>query len=227
MTSDEFREWLRLHRAAFTGISTWLGRFPVEPSESAPSQSEIMQSWFDTLKSVSLDDARAVTKRMASGDIAEPQSFDAHPRVVCREARDLDYSRRSGGRSASPARYAPGGIQTVRCAICFDTGRVMVAHPESVLLLAKLLRGGCDTNAAKTRYRAAVACRCAAGDIHDTHGSRKKQGKGLVRLGESHHVIDYDLSHDEQRAALLAFVESLNDPRQCENYVSDFESWSN
>lgn len=217
MTSEEFKTWFRAHRAAFTGIGAWFDRMPSTPTETTPSRAEVFQAWFDTLRGVRLEDALAATRSLANGESEEPKSFDAHPRIVRRLASDRNYAERQ----RSSAHRTIGGEETFRCLLCRDKGRVLVAHPESV----KLLAGGAVIGGPRTKYRAIVACSCAAGESHHDATGRKKPGKGLVRLDDSHHVIDVADRRQDQDAALMEFSESYAGSRQCANYEPAFEAF--
>jgi len=118
MTVHEFDGWLAYHVARFTGIGAWLAKFKTDPSED-----EVRGAWAHTLADVSLEDAKAATDALHSGDEELPKSFDEHPRYVRRVAGAARASR-SLTRHAEPKII--DGEYAYECWRCEDSGFVVV-----------------------------------------------------------------------------------------------------
>lgn len=174
MTRTEFTDWFSYHTARFTGVSSWLSKFPQQPRrEGEPTQSSIVDAWFNTLRHTPLEDAKHGTDVLHSGDEQFPdKGFDCHPMAVRRAAIGASNERRA---SKTASRYLMAGEPTYRCWLCQDAGTRRIVHPVSIVsarefmtvdgeTLLKLFHRMENPKGSVDLMSAVVACVCEAGD---------------------------------------------------------------
>ena len=135
MNRDEFARWLTHHRAAFTGLGTWLDRLP--------DQAETLHAWFRVVRWIEFEDAKAASDQMFADGESIP--YDRHPATIRAKANDQERQRRSNSRAV----YVDGS-PTVKCRTCQDQGLVCVVGSRGEAFPGY-------------RYSAAVACNCEKG----------------------------------------------------------------
>ena len=146
MNAKELNEWVKFHTAAFPGLSGWLDQ-----------HAETLELWMDTMSDVDLNCAKAATKAMHAGDLAEPNGYSKHPAAIRRHARDVAY------RSANPLEYTNenrryvDGEEVFICHLCHDGGTIDVIHPKT----QRQARQGDDSINWRT---CCVPCQCSSGD---------------------------------------------------------------
>jgi len=166
MTDAEFNEWFSYHASCFTGLHSWLRKFPAATDAQAKqnhqsTQERILQRWFRVLEEVGLADAKKATDRLHSGEEDEPKGFDKHPGAVRRIARKVRPGAQRAGREEGPR--IVGGVESVDCVTCQDYGRVWVWHPDD---MGRAAAGKLEPPF-KPCY---VACTCRAGNRYQrTH----------------------------------------------------------
>ena len=111
MVEADFKAWLRYHVEAFPSLADWLKKNP-----------GTVTFWEKPFSDVSLDDAKAATDEMASGELDEPNGYGKHPKVIAKRARQIGYGRRQSSAVVD-------GEQTYRCPKCLDEGFVAVVDP--------------------------------------------------------------------------------------------------
>ena len=185
MTKDEFREWLRHHRNAFTRLADQFAKL-------GDGQTATVDAWYNVLAYVELDDAKAATDAMLSGKVQLPKylDLDDHPRIVKRAAAEI--SRRAG-RTVDRAIYVDGE-KTVRCVLCNDMGVVSCWHPMSVRAAITGTLGE-----QFTVYSCAYRCPC------DTNPGRRWM---TTYDPEKHLIIDkpYKKADADERARFVAWA---------------------
>ena len=157
MTDTDFETWFAYHVARFTGIGAWLAKFRI-----TPSQAEVRYAWADSLRDVSLDDARAATDSLHRGDEELPKSFDDHPRYVRRLAGRF----RSERSQKKNRRHFIDGEETVACLKCQDTGNLQAWHVLAVKAARRsdLFHPMLNPEARGQPYKTCVRCNCDAGN---------------------------------------------------------------
>ena len=122
MTNDEFQSWYKHHVTLFTGVGSWLAKFPKHATDTSPSQREVLHAWYQQLRRLDLADAMAASDTMANKPESElPRGFDRHPQRV----RELVVGR---PRPEPPRRHDGA----VRCRDCGDSGYVLCWHPTAI-----------------------------------------------------------------------------------------------
>lgn len=115
MTKTEFDQWFDHHCSRFTGIGSWLEKFP--EIGSGATQKSVLEAWYLAVSSLSLANAKWATDQMfASAN--KPRSFDDHPARVVELNRNAANGKSDGSGS-------PRGDR--RC-VCEGTGMVEVAN---------------------------------------------------------------------------------------------------
>ena len=184
MNAHEFSDWFSFHSVRFTGVGSWLAKFPDEKprSEAEPiTKRAILKAWRGILADVSLDAATQASEALANGDESfSERGFDCHPRDVRRVAIGI---RRSSGGSDRTQRYI-GGERTYACPECLDTGAIVVA-------LAKSLRAARDGDlfhkdhnptGETPLYSGTAACSCEAGQQFAGWGCARFDEERMLRL---------------------------------------------
>ena len=99
MIRKEFNEWLKYHKAVFPQVSAWLLTVASGP---------LLERWAEAFEMARLEDAKACTDRMLTGQIKHPANYDLHmlPATVLRhlpyrapraaELAGLDYNPHTG-----------------------------------------------------------------------------------------------------------------------------------
>ena len=111
MNKSEVIEWINYHSDAFPSVGDWIVK-----------HQEAIRFWEKPFTDVSLDDAKAATDEMASGELDEPRGYSQHPKVIAKRARQIGYGRRQSSAVVD-------GEQTYRCPKCLDEGFVAVVDP--------------------------------------------------------------------------------------------------
>src|SRR5690242_2439287 len=119
MTPSEYDEWERHHKVAFPGFGEWLSKQDEETS----------YVWAQALRDVPLEQAKAATLLLVSGDEREPEGFSKTPAVIRGIALRL---LREKNRDRSARRYVIDGQPTIACLGCQDVGVRIVWHPRSI-----------------------------------------------------------------------------------------------
>ena len=207
MTWEEFQEWFSYHATGFTGLHSWLRKFPETPTdareETQPTQERILQRWFRVLESTELADAKRASDLLHDGTEAEPKGFDKHPGAVRAIAAKSRTGRGGRGRQQGP-RYV-NGEEVVDCLLCQDWGRFSVWHP---CVLADVHNG---KPIRPPYYTCARSCTCHAGEPYRRNCRtfdprtdlplRREDADGEWRLHDTH-------SPDEH-AAVTEFVAGI------------------
>ena len=136
MTKDEFHEWRRYHCSKFPGLVKWLASFDKpkagDGGEEVATRPEVLQSWFRSLSSISLDAAKHATDLMGSAAYPEPRGYERHPIAVAQIARDEGGTQRKRGNVSSQRgpEFIPLGKgrceERFKCGLCRDYGMVEV-----------------------------------------------------------------------------------------------------
>jgi hypothetical protein len=150
MNEPEFQLWVEHHTAAFLGFGAKVAALPDVPRDGTPSRRQVLQSWYRTLRDVSLTDAKAATDKMAAMPEADlPKGFDRHPAKILQIVRGAVKS--SGWRPYKPR--CVDGQETYRCLACRDTGIVSVWSERS-------LAAACDGTLGQHFTVSTIAVRC-------------------------------------------------------------------
>lgn len=208
MTRTEFSEWLKHHRARFTGLSQWLGKLPTKAmaAEGEPSRADVLDAWYATLRYCDLDDCREASSRMAAGDIEEPRGYDRHPAAIRRAASGHAAER---SRKAVIRRVIVDGEEAMKCLACRDTGIRDCWAPQSVQAAADNRLGE-----SFTLYRAVAYCPCDAG---------KRYSQVIPAFDEGMHCeLTGVIGNAEQQDNLLQWVEDHSGPQA----YSEFEDFT-
>ena len=184
MTENEFKNaFVGYLFAREPGLTLWLNRYPIESNEPAnPTRSAIIGGWFDTLKNVGLDDAKAAVRDIAAGDVERPSGFGEYPAVIRKAAKShsnerfvADRKRLEGGSEREP-RY--------RCPHCLDSSIVWFWSTDAIAIAEydpKTFLAG--------RYRMpqgkaeAFACRCVCSGGRGFDPDRNFICDGKTKLG--------------------------------------------
>lgn len=77
MTRNEFDEWLKFHSTMFPEVKEWLDKRPIH---------QIVEEWSKAMGRTRLKDAMQCTRKMISGEIEHPNSFEISslPGLICR-----------------------------------------------------------------------------------------------------------------------------------------------
>lgn len=142
MTRIEFDDWFDHHCSSFTGVESWLAKFP--EAGNGVTQRSILDRWYLAISSLTVAQAKWATDQMFASP-NKPRSFDDHPARVVELNRNAD-----GSRAAGPA-TAPGGPV---CGLCDGTGMVEVATD------GKFRQADGTINPKAYVF---VACRCSVG----------------------------------------------------------------
>lgn len=218
MTWEEFNEWFVHHASGFTGLHSWLGKFPESQADAKadmqPTQERILQRWFRVLESVELRDAKRASDSLHAGEEDEPKGFDKHPGAVRSIAQKFRDRRGDRGRHRGPR--VVGGRELVDCLACEDWGRVSCWRPEAMQQAAA-------GELTPPYYTCALACTCEAGAAYrHTHRTfnpkldlplRRQDGDGQWRL----HLRDDPAEHE----ALRELVHSIRETRRQEAVAAD------
>jgi hypothetical protein len=148
MIDDEFRDWLRYHKAAFPGLGDWLRKNP-----------DTVAHWERALADVDAEAARDATDAMLAGAVETPRGYTEHVRTIRSMAKEIQFADRDDRR---PARI--DGYVVYDCALCLDSGFVLVLDAEhGGQDLLDWARG--DRRQPRPASRgASVACTCATGE---------------------------------------------------------------
>jgi len=218
MTDSEFNEWFSCHASCFTGLHSWLRKFPATDAEAKqrhqPTQERILQRWFRVLEDVDLADAKEATDRLHSGEEDEPKGFDKHPGAVRGIARKLRTGGASSGREEGPR--VVGGVEVVDCVTCQDWGRLWVWHPDD---MGRALAGRLGPP-----YRSChVACTCRAGNRYRrTHRLfDPKRDLPIRRADEDGQWRTRDRDDPAEHEALRRFVEAIHQQRSTAQPATD------
>lgn len=175
MTADEFTIWLKHHRAAYPGISAWLGRIDkAARGDDDIRATDVLKRWRNVLNDVSLADARAASDAMARGDLEEPRSFDSHAKAIRRAAIGAVSERTI---APEKPRYV-NGEQVFNCGLCLDGGLLIVFHPKTM----KAARDGLLEESPK--YTCGVACTCERGDRWHKPAQGRREKHKTMRFDE-------------------------------------------
>lgn len=135
MDSSQFKKWLGNHLKRFNSIEAWLNKKPEKAGGEATAK-EILQTWFEVLADVRIDDAIWASEQMFKGELPQPQGpgFDDHPRTVRRYAIE-----RARTRSASTThRRGPDGERIYDCLHCEDRGVAVIWCPPFLEVVREL-----------------------------------------------------------------------------------------
>lgn len=161
MTTDEFREWLNQHKAAYPGLVEWIARFPAERTDASPSRSDVMNSWYRSLREIPFADAVAATSLLGTDDYAEPKGFGNHPKAIYAICRGKKTRRQREIPSTRPLPRTvlgeDGRRHTVYCCpTCQDTGIIEVWHPATMRAVREF--DWEETKRSGKLYRLCVKC---------------------------------------------------------------------
>lgn len=131
MNASEFTDWFSYHTSRFTGIAAWLAKFPAQGNPSTPGRADVLAAWAETLAGVSLAAAKESSRKLASGEVETPRSFDDHPRAVRRLAMSGDdrFAGIGGSHLRQRGEIIDGQV-VYRCHHCQDFGEVTVWWPK-------------------------------------------------------------------------------------------------
>ncbi len=210
MTQDEFQHWFRHHAANFTGLMTWLGKIPKTADPGMPNQLDVTTAWYRQLASLDVAVAIAASDELAgSPEQFQPRSFDRHPAAIFAIAKRL---RRDSEPQHQGPRYVDGR-ETFRCAVCQDTGAVVVWHPRTIAAVRA------STFEWKYAYETAVPCSCDAA-----------RGTGWMKCApyDANTMLATKpwLPKEQQFAELKAFVGGLDERRLASKRHHEFDSFS-
>ena len=211
MTDAEFKRWWKHHTARFTGIRTWLGKFP-ETSGGETTRSDVTAAWRDVLRRVDYDDAIEATDRMYAGDETPPRGYDSHPAAVRAIAMKL---HREVPNPVQRPKYV-GGKETFRCVQCRDDGMVGIYHPETVEAARRP-----ETFDPASICSAVVRCTCSIGSAKPDRLGSFFDAKRHCRAPEPCRMND-----PEEIERLLAFAKGLGAVENLENYEPAFEEFA-
>lgn len=148
MTHAEFDEWFDHHCSRFTGVSSWLEKFP--EFGTGATQRSILDGWYLAVSSLSLANAKWATDQMF-GHATKPRSFDDHPARIVELNRNAEVAK-----GASPSSTHAGPV----CDLCDGTGMAEVATDGRFRM-----RDG-SVNPKPYTF---VACRCSVGKWLNAH----------------------------------------------------------
>lgn len=137
MTTDEFREWLNQHKAAYPGLIDWIAKLPAERTDASPSRSDVMNSWYRTLRDIPFADAVTATHLLGTDEHAEPKGYGNHPKAIYAICRGAKKRRQRAIPSTSPLPktvVGPDGRRhtVYKCGVCQDSGIIEVWHPATM-----------------------------------------------------------------------------------------------
>lgn len=130
MTSGEFHEWLKHHKASFPRFGTWLAAPAKELHDPTPGKK--LERCYEALAAVSLDDAIRATDTFYSGSeqFTDQYSCGSHAVDVARVAKMAD---------AQPKRHDEvlEGRERYKCQHCRDRGMLHVYGSKFVRWFAR------------------------------------------------------------------------------------------
>lgn len=163
MNRSQVNDFLAEHVKRYPALAKWLS--------DNRGQREV---WLDMLEPVEFGDAIAASRALYLQD-DQPRGYGNHPRAIRKLAYQIHGERT---RTSEPQRYA-GGVPTVSCRRCLDTGIITAMSPAT----NRALREDDRTHGLR---RCALACECHAGDRYTQppHGIRP-----LPRWSEGYAIV--------------------------------------
>ena len=179
MTTQDFTDWYRDLKSWLPAVDKWLGNMPDEQRRN------VLARWKQTLNGLTLEQAIIGTQRLyRDGQDALGRQWEFIPQKIV-AAIDKSTEHRTF--------HAAGGSAVHRCGECRDCGTITVWHPNAIKQATREL--AIDGEWTGTRdSTCAVRCDCAAGKRYAT----------LPVVSDEWHRVDSALTHDDQRAALVA-----------------------
>lgn len=116
MNSNEFRDWMNYHIAAFPNVGAWFN-----DKDQVPDPRQTQQHWYNALRFVALDAAKKATDEMSANEDLIPQGRADHARRIKRIAAEIasqEYNERK--------HQKVDGEEVFSCNLCQDTGFVSV-----------------------------------------------------------------------------------------------------
>lgn len=198
MIAHEFDRWLKVHAGAFPGLMEWLRKH-----EGATT------AWREVLDDVALEDALAATKAMNRGEHEAPP-FGDHARAVRKLARLLSFEAEQSRRRALPVSVCG---PRYRCAVCRDTGVVIVVNAyagrSGQFAIARLMAG-----LSEIVPEVGVFCTCTAGRGRNPQYDDRRMLLAGATVGEVREWIAAD-GHKEPITSFGNYssaLEAFNNP---------------
>jgi len=141
---------------------------------------------------------------MFAGLENEPRSYEKHPGAIAAIARKLKAGRSTG--YANEPHYVDG-VETFRCPLCRDDGRVFVWHPDSMAVVADLLRRGEPVGLGVPLLPSVVACICGRGEQFRGRMATYNERQWLPLGGATHDederqkLVDFMLGYRQRNPA--------------------------
>jgi hypothetical protein len=226
MNNNEFDRWIDFHCDCFSDFGDSLRK--------SLGNVDVLATWRDALKYVSLPDAKEATRRMIADEDLQPSGWSKHPSAIRKIVDDIRNQRHA----SQPKRKFINGEEVYDCGFCKDTGIVTILAPRFVEAVRRglLKREPFDvprtsTMAKKDNWRwgeyrprggavragtFAVACCCELG--------RPVNFRNAQFDADRHYQGDVPITDAENRD-FDAFVNSLGELRPS-NYVGAFDAFN-
>lgn len=189
MTTDQFREWLNQHKACYPGLIDWIAKLPAERTDASPSRSDVMNSWYRTLRDVPFADAVTATHLLGTDEFAEPKGYGNHPKAIwsiCNEAKKKKQREIPSTKPLPKTVVGPDGLRhtVYNCLRCQDTGIIEAWHPATMRAVREF--DWAETVKAGKLYRVCVKCdkcdACAAAMAGSVAFDEKKMLRAPMNL---------------------------------------------